>query len=227
LKKISVIIPVLNEENSLGRTLSHLSPGEFEELIIVDGKSEDKTVTIAKDFTDKVFVTDRGRGRQMNEGAKRAGGDILLFLHADTLLPKDAFSMIRSVLEDERVSAGTFFLGIDHPSITFRFIEWGANLRSSFTRIPYGDQGLFLRKEVFEGIGGFAEIPLMEDIEIAKRLKKGGEIIFVKEPVLTSPRRWLKEGAVYTTLRDWTTALAFGVFHVSPEKLIRYYRDVR
>ena len=227
MKKISIIIPVLNEEHSLERTLSHLSPGEFEELIIVDGKSEDKTVTIARGFTDKVFVTDKGRGRQMNEGAKRAGGDILLFLHADTFLPQDAFPMIRSVLENKRVSAGTFFLGIDHPSVTFRFIEWGTNLRSSFTRIPYGDQGLFLRKEVFESIGGFAEIPLMEDIEIAKRLKKEGEIIFVREPVLTSPRRWLKEGAFYTTIRDWAIALAFTVFHVSPEKLSRYYRDAR
>lgn len=227
MKKISIVIPVLNEETTLERTLSHLSIGDFEELIIIDGKSEDRTVAIANGFSDKVFVTDRGRGHQMNEGAKRAEGDILLFLHADTLLPKDGFSMIRSVLENERVSAGTFFLGIDHPSITFRLIEWGANLRSGLTKIPYGDQTLFLRKEVFEAVGGFAEIPLMEDIEIAKRLKKEGEIIFVKEPVLTSPRRWLKEGAFYTTLRDRAIALVFTLFRVSPEKLSRYYRDVR
>lgn len=227
MEKISVVVPVLNEEKSLGPTLSQLNIGESEELIIVDGGSRDNTLSIASRFTDKVFSTHKGRGHQMNFGAKKAKGDILLFLHADTILPKGGFDIIREVLKDNSISAGAFTLGIDHASRSFRIIEWGANLRSSVTKVPYGDQGLFLKRALFEEAGGFADIPLMEDIEISKRLKKKGKIIFVKTPVTVSPRRWLKEGLVYTTLRDWMIAILFSLFRVSPERLAQYYRDVR
>lgn len=225
--KITVIVPVLNEEKTLRRTLSALPVTNREELIVVDGGSTDHTVSIAREFTDKVMVTRRGRAHQMNSGAERASGDILLFLHADCTLPEGGFGIIRQALGDSRVSAGAFDLSIEHPKLRFRIIEFGANLRSRLTAIPYGDQGLFLTKRVFSLLGGFADVPLMEDIEFSSRLKTMGKIVFVRPPIRTLPRRWLKEGAVYTTLRDWSIALSFSLFRVPPQRLLKHYRDIR
>lgn len=163
----------------------------------------------------------------MNFGAGKAGGDLLLFLHADCILPDDAFTFIRDTLNNRDVAAGAFALRIDHPGFGFRLIASMANIRSRLTSLIYGDQGLFLRKEVFKHIGGFAEIPLMEDIEISRRLKKEGKIVFIHPPVTASPRRWVKEGMLYTTLRDWTIALLYTFFKVSPERLIKHYKEVR
>jgi len=217
----------LNEEKILGETLSSLYLTDNEELIVVDGGSSDRTVSVAYKYTDKVYVTKRGRGYQMNFGAERASGDILLFLHADCTLPEEGFRIIRNVLKDNRISAGAFDLSIVHPKLRFRIIEYGANLRSRITSIPYGDQGLFMKREVFEQLGGFADIPLMEDIEISRRLKRIGRIIFIRPPIKTSPRRWLKEGPVFTTLRDWAIAVSFAFFKVSPYRLMKYYEDIR
>jgi rSAM/selenodomain-associated transferase 2 len=226
-ERISIIVPVLNEAETLGPTLSALRISEDEELIVVDGGSSDETPDIAGRFTDKVFTGQRGRARQMNLGAEEATGSILMFLHADCKPPEGGFHMMRVVLDDNSVSAGAFDLGIDHPAFGFRIIESGANLRSHVTRVPYGDQGLFMRRSTFEKIGGFRDMPLMEDIEIAGRLKREGKIKFLRPPIITAPRRWLEEGLVYTTLRDWTIALAYSVLGVSPEKLMKHYRDVR
>ena len=225
--KISIVMPVLNEEKTLPGNLEILSLSNNEELIVVDGGSTDRTVSVARNFTDKVFVTKRGRGHQMNYGADRADGDILLFLHADYILPDNGFSIIREVLKDGRAAAGAFDLSIDHPKILFRLIESAANLRSRLTSIPYGDQGLFMAKKIFDLAGGFADIPLMEDIEISKRLKKIGDIVFVRPPIKTSPRRWLKEGRVYATLRNWTIAFSYVFLGISPKSLKKYYREIR
>lgn len=217
----------MNEERILGEAFSSLYLTDSEELIVVDGGSTDRTVSVAYKYTDKVYVTKRGRGHQMNFGAERASGDILLFLHADCTLPEEGFGIIRNVLKDNRISAGAFDLSIIHPKLRFRIIEFGANLRSHITSIPYGDQGLFMKREVFDQLGGFADIPLMEDIEISRRLKKMGRIIFIRPPIKTSPRRWLKEGPVFTTLRDWAIAVSFAFFKVSPYRLMKYYKDIR
>ncbi|NOZ69685.1 MAG: glycosyltransferase family 2 protein [Deferribacteres bacterium] len=225
--KISIIMPVLNEAKNLRDTLRRLDLSSNEELIIVDGGSRDETMDIAREFTRRVYKTKTGRASVMNYGARKATGDILLFFHSDCILPDRGFEIIRETLRDSNVAAGAFFLGINHPGFCFRLIELGANLRSRFTSLLYGDQGMFLRKEVFEKVGGFADIPLMEDIEISGRLKKLGKIVFVMPPIKASPRRWLKEGAVYTTLRDWALALSYTVLKVSPETLIKYYKEVR
>jgi hypothetical protein len=163
----------------------------------------------------------------MNYGAEKAEGDILLFLHADCVLPPGGFDLIRRTLDDNSVSAGAFTLGIDHPGIRYRVIEFGANLRSRVLSIVYGDQGIFMRKETFILLGGYADIPLMEDIEISDRLKKEGRIVLVKPRITVSPRRWLAEGALFTTFRDWSIAFLYRFIRVSPETLIKFYRTVR
>jgi rSAM/selenodomain-associated transferase 2 len=226
-RKISIIMPVYNEAKTLQTTLNRLQLSNNEELIVVDGGSSDNSVSIAKEFTDKVYVTETGRARVMNYGASQASGKILLFLHADCTLPKKAFSIIRETLGNDGVIAGSFDLAISHPGFRYRVIEAGANLRSRVTSIPYGDQGIFLGKEVFHQIGGFTDIPLMEDIDISRRLKKTGKIAFVRAPIQTSARRWIHEGIFYTTLRDWVIALLYSFFNASPKKLIKYYRNVR
>jgi rSAM/selenodomain-associated transferase 2 len=220
-------MPVLNEADNLRDTLQHLNLSADEELIIADGGSTDDTLAIAGRFTDRVFETGTGRAKAMNFGAGKARGDVLLFLHADCVLPDNGFTLIRKALSNGHIAAGAFLLGIAHPGFGFRLIESAANMRSRMTSLIYGDQGLFLRKEVFDRLGGFADIPLMEDIEISRRLKKEGKIIFIKPPIRASPRRWLKEGMVYTTLRDWTIAFSYTFFKMSPERLIKHYKEVR
>lgn len=220
-------MPVLNEAATLRSTLTRMNLSVNEELIIVDGGSNDNTISIAREFTDSVFRTKSGRANVMNYGAKKAAGSILLFLHADCVLPSGGFEEIRKTLNNPDISAGAFFLEINHPKPVFRIIEFGSNLRSRATSLLYGDQGIFLRKEDFDRIGGFADIPLMEDIEISRRLKKMGKVVLVKPPVKASPRRWLEEGVLYTTLRDWSIAFLYTFFNVSPDTLIRYYKDIR
>ncbi len=220
-------MPVLNEAGALRETLGGLKLTQGEELIVVDGGSADETVSIAREFADTVLETRRGRGLQMHLGAERAGGGILLFLHADCLLPQGAFDAVRAALSEPGVSAGAFDLGIRHPSVCFRVVELGANLRSRLTRVPYGDQGLFMRAGTYRRVGGFRDMPLMEDIEIGGRLRKAGRVAFLRPPIMASPRRWLKEGVVRATLRDWRLALSYTLLKAPPERLARHYRDVR
>jgi len=225
--KISIVMPVLNEAENLRNTLGHLHLSENEELIIVDGGSVDGTVSIAREFTDKVFTAKTGRASVMNFGAQNAQGDILLFLHADCILPDNSFTLIREVLRNKNIAAGAFALRIDSKKTVFRIIEIFSNLRAVLTSLIYGDQGMFLRKETFNRLGGFADIPLMEDIEISLRLNKAGKIVFLKQAITVSSRRWVKEGIVYTTLRNWINAFSYTFLKVSPEKLVRQYKDVR
>lgn len=220
-------MPVLNEAGNLRNTLSQLNLSDNEELIIVDGGSADSTLSIAGEFTDKVFETKTGRANVMNFGAGKAAGAILLFLHADCILPDNGFTLIRDTLNNGDIAAGAFSLRIGHPGFGFRLIETASNIRSRITSLIYGDQGMFLRKEVFHHIGGFTIIPLMEDIEISRKLRKAGKIVFIKPPITASPRRWLKEGMIYTTLRDWTIAFSYTFFKISPERLIKHYKEVR
>jgi len=225
---ISVIIPVYGEADRINRTIDDLKTSASQmlwatEIIVVDGDPEKRTLKAINDPAIIKTASPAGRGVQMNHGARAATADLLLFLHADTVLPATAVKTILHVCRDKGVAAGAFDLviGASHPG--FRIIEKGATLRSRITRIPFGDQAIFVKAECFWVLGGYKPIALMEDVDIMLRLKKKGyQIRFISDPVLTSARRWKKEGMIYTTLRNWILQLLFYI-GVSPEKLKAYY----
>ena len=171
-----------------------------------------------------LLTTDPGRAIQMNRGAERATGSILLFLHGDTLLPPSAFSKISSVMSDPSVTAGAFSLGIITDNPLIKLIARFTTLRSHLTRTPYGDQAIFIRKELFMRIGGFREIPILEDLELMRRLRKGGyRIRLLRDRVRTSARRWEREGVMMGTLRNWYIKTRY-LCGTPPEELVSYYR---
>lgn len=228
---ISVIIPTLNEEAILSENLAHMSALQVGELIIVDGGSTDLTVPTAQAFCantpDTQLVTaPRGRARQMNEGAKASRGDVLLFLHADTQLPVGAGRIIKSALSDPTVVGGRFDVRFDSSSMWSQVISAFMNRRSRLTGISTGDQALFVRRQVFEQLGGFAEIPLMEDIDFSRRLKRAGRIAALRDTVTTSFRRWETQGPLRTILLMWTLRFLYWT-GVSPVRLSLWYNAVR
>jgi rSAM/selenodomain-associated transferase 2 len=224
----SVIIPVLHEAGVINTLIEHLYAqrcSEDCEIIVVDGDPARETINTIIHKDVNVLVSEPGRGRQMNAGAAAARGDILIFLHADTCLPVDALNLIRQALENRQYVAGAFDLGIRSQKLIFKIIARAASLRSRFTRMPYGDQVIFIRKDYFKSIGGFRNIPLMEDVELIKRIKKRGDKIrILPDRVLTSPRRWESEGIISCTLRNWMLIILY-LIGVSPEKLAHLYRS--
>jgi len=219
---LSIIIPTLNEEQALPDTLKPLSKLSKVELIIADSGSTDATISIAQDHGTRVVPTQPGRGRQMNAGAALARGETLLFLHADTQLPENFQQQIQTTLAEGAI-AGAFLLKIDGNRFGLRCVEWGANLRSRWFQKPYGDQGLFLRAELFDRMEGFRHWPLMEDYDFVRRLREHGRIAITTGAALTSSRRWLKRGIIKTTLLNQLFILAF-CLGLSPERLARWYR---
>jgi hypothetical protein len=222
-QKISIIIPVLNEAATIARTLSHLEGGDNLEVIVVDGGSIDETTELAASRRTKVIQSNPGKAVQMNTGAAAAAGDILVFLHADTQLPEDFSHQIVSALNQNGVAAGAFRLTIDSSGAGIRIIERMANLRSRFLRLPYGDQALFMRKTLFDEIGGFPDLPIMEDFILVRRLKRKGKIVIVPAAVVTSPRRWLHLGIFKTWLINQLIIIAY-YLGIPPERLTRLYR---
>lgn len=225
--KFSFIIPVWNEDAIISRTIQHvlsLHGSDSAEIIVVDGDPEGRTIKAARHTGVKTAISEKGRGNQMNLGASLAAGEILIFLHADTFLPPDALELIKKAMEDSSCIAGAFDLAIDSDRLAFRLIEKMASFRSRITRIPYGDQTLFIRKTDFLGLGGFRDIPIMEDVELMQRIKKRKEKIrIIGREVLTSSRRWEEEGIAYTTLRNWFLICLY-LCGVKPERLIRFYQ---
>lgn len=222
-RQISIIIPALNEAKTIAKTLSPLKSGTRLEVIVADGGSRDDTVRLAREQGAKVIRSRPGKAAQMNAGAAAAGGDILLFLHADTLLPGEYSDHIFTALNRSGVAAGAFRLKINSSAAVIRIIEYAANLRSRLLGLPYGDQALFMKKALFEDIGGFADMPIMEDFILVRRLKRKGKIVIVPAAVVTSPRRWLHLGIIKTWLINQLIIIAY-YMGTSPESLTRLYR---
>jgi len=223
----SIIVPVLNEEgaiNALIGRLKGLEGASGTQIIVADGGQDWHTLdAITCEGVIKVR-SPRGRGRQMNEAAGYATGDILLFLHADTQLPVNGLSLIENAMRDGSCVGGAFDLAIASSHPLFRMIERTASLRSRITRIPFGDQAIFMRKTYFDSIGGYRDIPIMEDVEIMKRVKKRGDsIVILRDRVATSPRRWEKEGIVRCTLRNWLLQALYPL-GVPARTLARFYK---
>jgi rSAM/selenodomain-associated transferase 2/rSAM/selenodomain-associated transferase 1 len=208
-ERISVIIPTLNEASNLAETLAKIRTVEEIEVIVADGGSHDGTMEIARSLGVKVIETDTGRATQMNAGAAAATGNILLFLHADTRLPDNFTEHVRQMLEQRGTAGGAFQLSIDAPGWFLRLIERGANWRSTFLQMPYGDQAFFLRADLFREMGGFPDVPIMEDLEFVRRLRERGAIVIAPVPVVTSARRWLMLGSWRTTLTNQGALAAY------------------
>jgi rSAM/selenodomain-associated transferase 2 len=225
-KQISAIIPVYKEGKTIQHTLNHLSRLSFFEtleIIIVDGEINRSTLrAISQEGIIKISGP-KGRGAQMNHGAAIATGNILLFLHADTLLPDNAIKAILAATASKNIVGGAFNLSIDAKGLPFRVVEASVRIRTRLTRTPYGDQAIFIKKRGFHEVGGYPDIPIMEDVSLIRKIKKKGQkMIIIPAPVKTSARRWETEGLLYCTLRNWILMLLYSA-GVSPEKLSKYY----
>lgn len=221
-------MPVLNEEASLEtylRLLTHPCARHDCELIIVDGGSTDTTVSIAERY-GRVICSAKGRAKQMNTGVRFANGDVLLFLHADTQLPDDAFDAIEHVLQSPQVVGGAFRLSFDRTSWLYRLNAFGTNLRSRLSTIFTGDQAYFIRAESFRAVGGYPDIALMEDLEIIKKLRAIGNVVLLPQHVTTSARRHEKLGLLRSITFMWYMRTLYR-FGVSPTQLQRMYLDIR
>jgi rSAM/selenodomain-associated transferase 2 len=233
---ISVIIPTLNEEMTIMATLAHTAALGFDELIVVDGGSLDQTPVLVKSYSRRtqsqaqspvrLVTAPRGRARQMNEGAKASGGEILLFLHADTQLPDDAKTMIDTTLADQRMVGGRFDVRFDRSSTWGSIISRMMNWRSRLSGIATGDQALFVRRPIFEQMGGFADMPLMEDIDFSRRLKQKGATAALTATVTTSFRRWERHGPLRTLLLMLVLRFLYWI-GISPSHLVDWYKAVR
>jgi rSAM/selenodomain-associated transferase 2 len=219
---ISVIIPALNEADNISRALSSACQRKNVEVIVVDGGSSDGTIEMAESMGAKVLHGAPPRGRQMNAGAMTANGAILLFLHADTALPDRFEESIRSTLAIPGVAAGAFELKIDSSNAGLRAIERVANFRSRRMSMPYGDQAIFIRADVFRGIKGFPDIPIMEDFELMRRLRRITRVKILSESVRTSARRWERLGIIRTTVLNQLMIVGY-CLGVAPARLARWY----
>ncbi len=219
---LSIVIPALNEEEHLGQTLARVGRIPHGEVVVVDGGSRDSTVEIAEKWGARVIRTEPNRGRQMNLGAQEASGAILLFLHADTLLPENYAESIRAALTDPKVVGGAFAWRVEPSTAFLKYIEKNVAWRTRIFRMPYGDQAYFVRTSVFREMNGYAEIPLMEDVEFIRRLRKIGNLATIPHPVVTSPRRYQRRGPVRTTLRNKLTLFGY-YLGIPPERLSRFY----
>ncbi|OLP18310.1 glycosyltransferase [Leptolyngbya sp. 'hensonii'] len=226
LPRISIVIPVLNEASTIAGVLAAAQAGVELEVIVVDGGSSDGTLQQVQGSGVRLLQTSAGRARQMNQGAAIATGGILLFLHGDTRLPIGFDQQVRQTLAKSGVIAGAFQLKIDCPTPGLRKIEHLVNWRSHLLQMPYGDQALFLKTETFQKLGGFPDLPIMEDFELVRQLGRLGRIAIVPLSVTTSGRRWEKLGLVKTTLINQLMIVGY-VLGVSPTRLATWYRHGR
>ncbi len=220
---LSIVIPTLNEAAVLAQTLGAIGLNANIEVLVVDGGSQDDTCAIAQSWGAKLLHSSPGRAQQMNLGAAQAQHDILLFLHGDTLLPPNYYRLIVATIAQPRTIAGAFDLTINAPDVSLRLVELGVKLRSRLLQLPYGDQGIFLKRETFRAIGGYPDLAIMEDYQLINNLKRLGRIAIVPTPVKTHPRRWQKLGILRTTVLNQIVILGYHL-GIPPEKLRQWYR---
>lgn len=226
LRRLSVIIVALNEAKTIAHTLERVREGSVWEVIVVDGRSTDRTREIATAYGATVIESLAGRGRQLAAGASIATGDTLLFLHADTSLPCGFDDYIFRALDQPGVCAGAFRLAIDGKGRSFRLIERMVNFRSRACQMPYGDQAVFVPADVLHAVGGVPDLPIMEDYVLIRRLRRMGRIEIAPATVVTSARRWIKQGVWRTTLRNQICILAYWL-GVPPERIGRWRERFR
>ena len=221
--RISVIIPALDEAAGIARSIASATREPGVEVIVVDGGSRDDTVQVARRQGATTLEVPAGRSRQMNAGAEASSGEYLVFLHADTMLPPNYAILVRRLLASPEVVAGAFRLGIEGRRRSLRWIETGANWRSRWLQLPYGDQALFVRSRLFSELGGYADLPIMEDYDLVRRLARRGRVILAPEAVVTSARRWNRLGLFRTTLLNQVMVTGH-LLGVSPRRMARLYR---
>ena len=224
--KVSIIVPTLNEELVLENTLTHIQQLSPHELIVSDGGSNDYTYRIADRFSHRVITGSAGRALQMNAGANEATGDLLLFLHADSRIEPESYRKMLEYMKNPKWIGGAFTLCIESGKWSLKLIALLANIRSKYLGLAYGDQGFFVRKEVFKDMNGFSPIPICEDLDFYYRLRKKGSVILLKEKAHTSPRRWTNEGIFFTTVRNFIIAVLFGL-GFPPHILTKWYLAIR
>lgn len=224
--KLSVVIPTLHEEASIEPAIQSVRAAGIDEIIVVDGGSSDRTVAIAESLGVNVLLSEPGRGSQMNLGAAAATGNFVIFLHADCRLPENTLTIVRETFRTANVVAAGFRQTIRESANRYRMLEFGNRLRVQLFGWVYGDQALVVRKSSFESVGRFRNIPLMEDLELSKRLKTIGKIVLLDALLEVDARRWKQTGVIYQTLRNWIFVVLFHL-GASPERLALWYRQVR
>ena len=224
MSKLSIVIPVLNEEKFLTRNQEMFTCllKDGHEILVVDGGSQDNSLKTAYELGCRVFSTRASRGHQLHYGAERSKHELLLFLHADTLLPLNAAQAIVQTLSKPNQHWGRFNIRFSNSRLVFRIIAWLMNKRSCLTSIVTGDHAMFIRRECYFNCGGYSDIPIMEDVEFCSRLKKNKAPACLSDEVITSSRRWEQKGICCTVLMMWKLRLMF-FFGVSPEKLVKLY----
>lgn len=221
---VSVIVPTLDEEPALGARLPR-TLAQADEVVVSDGGSRDHTVALARALGARVVEGPAGRGPQLNRGAALARGDVLLFLHADTTLPDEAVSRVRAAIA-AGAQGGAFEVRFDADALVYRLGAATVNLRSRWTKLALGDQAQYVRRELFDRLGGFRPWPILEDLDFARRLRRSGKTVILSPPVVTSARRFVARGPARTVALNWAlwTMFACGV---SPERLAKWYQNVR
>lgn len=222
---ISIVIPVYNEQAVIEKTLKSLPFDSGIEVIVVDGNSTDKTMDVVKRFPVKAVLSLRGRASQMNAGASVAKGDVLLFVHADCVIDPKGLSMIDQHMVFNCVG-GCFTHRIDSARWIYRLIEFSGNVRAEIFKIFYGDQAIFVRKDVFDQIGGFKAVAIFEDAILSKKLRTMGKTVVIDAPAVVSPRRWEKSGVGKTTMINWLLTIGF-MIGIAPHQLSKFYKNIR
>jgi rSAM/selenodomain-associated transferase 2 len=225
--KFSFIVPVLHEAdriNDLIASIRQLETDKAFEIMIIDGSPAKDTLHAIKDDRVIKISSEKGRAKQMNAGASVAKGDILIFLHADTELPSTALKRMDAFIDRDEYVGGAFDLGIKSDKVIYKVIAFLGSLRSRLNRIPYGDQAIFIRRDYFNKMGGYRDIPLMEDVELMRRIKRSGNKIWIfYDRVMTSPRRWEEEGLIYSILRNWILQILY-FLGLSPHQMVNFYK---